>query len=65
MTDVIAWDLAQRVAVRFSGHEPFADSYHYAALTPDFDELTAIAEERVAKETGLVSAAGPDRKSVV
>jgi coenzyme F420 biosynthesis associated uncharacterized protein len=64
VTDVIAWDLAQRVAVRFSGHEPFADSYHYAALTPDFDELTAIAEERVAKETGLVSAAGPARARV-
>jgi coenzyme F420 biosynthesis associated uncharacterized protein len=64
MTDVIAWDLAQRVAVRFSGNEPFADSYHYAALTPDFDELTAIAEQRVADTTGLVSAAGAARARV-
>jgi coenzyme F420 biosynthesis associated uncharacterized protein len=64
VTDVIAWDLAQRVAVRFSGHEPFADSYHYAALAPDFDELTAIAEQRVAETTGLVSAAGAARARV-
>jgi coenzyme F420 biosynthesis associated uncharacterized protein len=64
VTDVIAWDLAQRVAVRFSGHEPFADSYHYAALGPDFDELTAIAEQRVAETTGLVSAAGAARARV-
>jgi coenzyme F420 biosynthesis associated uncharacterized protein len=64
MTDVIAWDLAQRVAVRLSGREPFADSYHYDALAPDFAELTAIAEERVATTTGLVSAAGPARARV-
>ena len=65
MTDVIDWDLAERVAVRFSGREPFADSYHYDALAPDFAELTAIAEERVATTTGLVSAAGPARARVV
>jgi coenzyme F420 biosynthesis associated uncharacterized protein len=65
VTDVIAWDLAQRVAVRFSGHEPFADSYHYDALTPDFTELTAVAEQRVAETTGLVSAAGLARARVV
>jgi coenzyme F420 biosynthesis associated uncharacterized protein len=64
VTDVIAWDLAQRVAVRFSGKEPFADSYHYAALAPDFAELTAIAEQRVAETTGLVSAAGAARARV-
>ena len=64
MTDVVAWDLAQRVAVRFSGHEPFADSYHYAALAPDFEELTAIAEQRVADTTGLVSASGAARARV-
>jgi len=64
VTDVVAWDLAQRVAVRFSGREPFADSYHYDALAPDFEELTAVAEQRVAATTGLVSAAGPARARV-
>ena len=53
MTAVIDWDLAERVAARFSGREPFADSYHYDALAPDFAELTAIAEDRVATTTGL------------
>lgn len=65
MTAVIDWDLAERVAARFSGREPFADSYHYDALGPDFAELTAIAEDRVARATGLVSTAGPARARVV
>ena len=37
----VDWALAERVAARFSGHEPFADSYHYDSLAPDFAELTA------------------------
>lgn len=65
MTAVIDWDLAERVAVRFSGREPFADSYHYDALAPDFAELTALAEDRVVTTTGLVSTAGPARARVV
>ena len=64
MPDPIAWDLAERVAVRVAGREPFADSYHYASLQPDFDELTAEAEELVAEETGLRSLAGPARARV-
>ena len=64
MPDPIAWDLAERVAVRVAGREPFADSYHYASLQPDFDELTAQAEELVAAETGLRSLAGPARARV-
>src|SRR6266513_5910523 len=64
MTEPIAWDLAERVAVRVAGREPFADSYHYASLQPDFDEFTAEAEELVAAETGLRSLAGPARARV-
>lgn len=64
MPDPIAWDLAERVAVRVAGREPFADSYHYSSLQPDFDELTAQAEELVAAETGLRSLAGPARARV-
>lgn len=60
----ISWDLAERVAVRVAGHEPLADSYHYASLAPDFAELTAEAEELVAEATGLRSAAGPARARV-
>ncbi len=59
MPDLVDWDLAERIAVRASGREPLADSYHWETLGPDFEELTALAEELVAAETGLTSAAGP------
>ena len=64
MTDPVSWDLAERVAIRVAGREPFAESYHYASLQPDFDEFTAEAEELVAAETGLRSLSGPARARV-
>ncbi len=64
MTDPIAWDTAERVAVRVAGHEPLAESYHYASLEPDFREFTAEAEALVEAETGLKSLAGPARARV-
>ena len=64
MTDPISWDLAERVAIRVGGKEPLAESYHFAALQPDFDELTAEAERLVEVETGLTSLAGPARARV-
>ncbi|HWW53348.1 MAG TPA: zinc-dependent metalloprotease [Acidimicrobiales bacterium] len=60
----INWDLAEKVAARIGGRDPFADSYHYASLQPDFDELTAEAEGLVAQATGLRSLAGPARARV-
>jgi len=60
----VAWDLAERVAVRVGGREPFGDSYHVDSLLPDFEELTREAEDLVAAETGLVSASGPARVRV-
>jgi coenzyme F420 biosynthesis associated uncharacterized protein len=62
--DPVAWDLAEKVAVRVAGREPFAESYHYASLEPDFAELTAEAEDLVAAATGLHSLAGPARARV-
>ncbi|HET7488612.1 MAG TPA: zinc-dependent metalloprotease [Acidimicrobiales bacterium] len=62
--EAISWSLAERVAVRVAGYEPLADSYHYASLAPDFEELTAEAEELVEAATGLRSAAGPARARV-
>ncbi len=64
MAGPVDWNVAERVAVRASGREPFARSYHFAALQPDFDRLTAIAEELVERETGLRSLAGPARARV-
>jgi coenzyme F420 biosynthesis associated uncharacterized protein len=60
----VDWDLAERVAVRVSGREPFAASYHYDSLEPDFTEFTEQAEELVAETTGLRSLAGPARARV-
>src|SRR5438067_3923808 len=64
MPDPVAWDLAEKVALRISGREPFSESYHSQSLEPDFAEATARAEELVAQETGLRSLAGPARARV-
>jgi coenzyme F420 biosynthesis associated uncharacterized protein len=64
VTEPVAWDLAERVAVRVAGREPLEESYLYRTLEPDFSELTAEAEELVHRETGLTSAAGPARARV-
>ena len=65
MSGAVDWELAERVAVRVSGREPFSQSYHYDSLEPDFERFTAEAEELVTAETGLVSLAGPARARVV
>lgn len=61
---VVDWGLAERVAVRAAGQEPFADSYHYESLTSDFTELTVLAEDQVAAATGLRSLSGNARARV-
>jgi coenzyme F420 biosynthesis associated uncharacterized protein len=65
MATPVDWPFAERVALRFAGREPFADSYHAESLVPDFSDLTATAEELVTAETGLRSLAGPARARVV
>jgi coenzyme F420 biosynthesis associated uncharacterized protein len=65
VADAVAWGLAERVAVRVAGHEPLARSYHYTSLSPDFEELTATAEELVFQELGFRSLRGPARAVVV
>ena len=64
MDPTVDWAFAQKVAVRVAGREPFADSYHWDSLAPDFEEFTAQAEELVAETTGLRSLAGPARARV-
>ena len=64
MPDVIDWAMAERVAVRATGHEPFSQSYHYESLQPDFERFTAVAEVAVEAETGLHSLAGNARARV-
>ena len=60
----VDWALAERVAVRASGREPFAESYLGQSLQRDFDEATEEAEELVAAATGLRSLSGPARARV-
>jgi coenzyme F420 biosynthesis associated uncharacterized protein len=60
----IAWDVAERVAIRVARREPLAESYHYESLEPDFEEFTAEAEKLVTAETGLRSLSGPARVRV-
>ena len=60
----VDWALAERIAIKVAGSEPFAGSYHAQSLEPDFAELTVEAEALVTAETGLVSAAGPARARV-
>lgn len=64
MNAAIDWELAQRIATKVSGREPFAESYHYDSLEPDFMEFSARAEELVAESTGLRSLTGPARARV-
>lgn len=64
MAGAVDWAFAERVAVRVCGKDPFAASYHYDSLAPDFAEFTSRAEELVAVETGLRSLAGPARSRV-
>jgi coenzyme F420 biosynthesis associated uncharacterized protein len=64
MTDPIAWDVAERMAVRVAGRRPPPPPAQIRALEADFTELTAQAEELVEAETGLRSMAGPARARV-
>lgn len=62
--DPVAWDVAEKVAVRVAGREPLAESYLADSLQRDFEELTTEAEAMVAEVTGLRSLAGPARARV-
>ncbi len=62
--DPVAWDLAARVATRVAGRDRFAGTAQFASLGPDFEELTAVAEELVTEATGLRPLTGPARARV-
>lgn len=49
----VDWQLAERVARRFAGRDPIADSYLGGSLHSDFSSVTTQAEELVAGYTGL------------
>lgn len=65
MSSSIDWALAERVAARIAGEEPFASSYHADRMADELQELTAVAQPRVESETGFTSQAGAARARVV
>ena len=56
MSDAVDWALAEQVAARLSGNDPFAESYHAAGMARDFAEMTERAQDYVEAETGFTSA---------
>ncbi|MFM7068422.1 MAG: zinc-dependent metalloprotease [Actinomycetes bacterium] len=65
MSSSIDWGLAETVAAKMAGQEPFAASYHRHGMDEDFERFTAEAQGFVEAETGFASAAGPARARVV
>ena len=62
---VVAWTLAEQVAIRVADRAPFGGARHRTGLTEEFTEHTARAEALVAAATGLVSDQGAARARVV
>ena len=65
MSETIDWSLAESVAARVSGREPFTESYHATSIEADFTRLTAEAQHWVEAEVGFSSLAGEARARVV
>jgi len=63
--DIVAWDVADRVARQLLLRSKPLDATTFAAVSADVDELTPLAEQLVSNATGLTSMAGPTRIRVV
>ncbi len=61
---VIDWGLARNIAAKVERNKPQLSDADRAQMNADFEEFTELAEGLVAKETGLVSIAGPARGRV-
>ncbi len=59
----ISWEMAERVATRIAGRQPWLAPGRTTVLEEDFADLTAEAEELVTEETGL-RPIGPARARV-
>lgn len=65
MSAAVDWTLAEKVASRVAGTEPFARSYHMRGMEEDFAVLTQRAQGYVEAEVGFESLAGEARARVV
>ena len=60
----VDWDLARTVAAKVNRNEPVVVGAERERMNADFEEFTALAEELVGNETGLVSLDGNARGRV-
>lgn len=65
MSSAVDWRLAEKVAARVAGTEPFARSYHIRGMEEDFAVMTERAQAYVEAEVGFSSLAGDARAKVV
>lgn len=65
MAQAVDWAMAERVARRVGGGEPFEKSPHARSMFSDFEELTAQAQTLVEAHTGWTSQEGLARARVV
>ena len=64
MNTLVDWELARRIAHRVADRRPLPPNYNHRSMERDFAAHTAVAEELVAAETGLVSLNGAARGKV-
>ena len=64
MNTLVDWELARRIAHRVADRRPLPPNYNHRSMERDFAAHTAVAEELVVAETGLVSLNGPARGKV-
>lgn len=64
MNTLVDWELARRIAHKVADRRPLPPNYNHRSIERDFAAHTAVAEELVAAETGLVSLNGPARGKV-
>ena len=64
MNTLVDWELARRIAHKVADRRPLPPNYNHRSMERDFAAHTAVAEELVAAETGLVSLNGSARGKV-
>ena len=64
MTGAVDWAVAEKVAVRIAGTDPFTSSYHYDSVGSDFERLTEQAQTLVESHLGWRSLQGDARARV-
>ncbi len=65
MSSTVDWDTARSIAGRFDRRSSDDPPYHASSTEADFAEVTPLAEELVAAETGLPQLAGPAKARVI